>query len=96
MLDFLKFGAKFTVLIPLIIVSIEFILSQTMGISIQVTEMPFGMQEPLEFFANGLATIVDTMPWFEVILDIMIWGVQLKLLFMAINLVKYVISLFLY
>jgi len=96
MLDFLKIGAKFTILIPLILLSIEYILTQTLGISIQVTEMPFGIQEPLEFFANGLATIVDTMPWFEVILDVMIWGVQLKLLFMTINLLKYVLSLFLY
>jgi len=96
MLDFLKLGVKFTTLIPLIVITTGYVLHSTLGIDIAVTEMPFGMQEPLEFFANGLATIVDTMPWFEVILDIMIWGVQLKLLFMTINLIKYVVSLFVF
>jgi len=88
MLAFLNFGARFTVLIPLIVVTWSLLIGGT------VTEMPFGLQESLQYFADTIAVIVDTMPWMEVILDIMLWGLQIKMVLMFVGLLKWVISLF--
>jgi len=97
MLAFLNIGARFTVLIPLIVISWSLIMGlgeEDVLFGGVITEMPFGLQDSLQFFANTIAVIVYTMPWFEVIFDIMLWGVQIKLLLMSVSLFRWIISLF--
>jgi len=88
MLSFLNFGAKWTLILPAIG------LAYVMAFGQPVTEMPYGLQEPLELFANGIAVAVDTLPMMEVLFDIMIWGIQIKLLLISIEIFKWVVSLF--
>jgi len=88
MLSFLNFGAKWTILLPAIGVAFVLLVGHP------ITEMPYGLQEPLELLANGIAVAVDTLPMMEVIFDIMIWGIQIKILLLTIEILKWVISLF--
>jgi len=88
MFSWFNFGAKFIIVLPAIFIVWELLVGAT------VTELPYGLQPALETFANGIALAVDTLPMMEVIFDIMIMGVQIKLLLLTIEIFKWVVSLF--
>jgi len=87
-LNFLSIPAKYVLLLPAITIA------WTILIGGPVTELPFGMQEPLEFFANQLAMIRDFMPWMEVIFQVFLIGVQVKLFMLTADIIFRVIGIF--
>jgi uncharacterized membrane protein len=89
MLSFLNFGAKFVLLVPAIV------LVWTIVIGGPVTEMPFGVQDELQFFSNMLAMVVDILPFMDVVFNVIIWGIQIKLVLLGVELFKFVLSLIL-
>lgn len=88
MLAFLNISAKYVFLIPIIVIV------WTLLIGGPVTEMPFGTQEALDVIANGIANVIHIMPFMDVVFDVIIWGVQIKVMLMIINILKFILDLF--
>jgi len=44
-----------------------------------VTELPWGLQQPLEVFANMFNVIANTMPWMATVLNVILIGMFVKI-----------------
>lgn len=55
-------------------------LVDDLDFTIPLTDIEIELQNPLEQFANIVATIVDVMPWFEIIYELMLAGIVIKLM----------------
>jgi len=58
-----------------------------------VVSMPFGLQEPLEFFSSTLHGVIEFMPWFEVPFNLILVGLSIKMVLITIALFKWLMSL---
>jgi len=83
----LNTGIILGIFIPLLVV----IWTYTIGGP--VTTMPFGTHEAIQFFAETIHGIVNTLPWMEVIFDIIRWGLQIKLILIGYELFRWIIGL---
>jgi len=81
-------GAKFVFLVPLIVIS------WTLLIGGPVDELPFGAQTPVNAFAYVVSQLIVVAPWLEVIYDIIIAGIQIKIMLMVVEIFKWVISVY--
>lgn len=43
-----------------------------------VTELPFGLQEPMETFISGISSITYYMPWMQVIWEVFVLALTVK------------------
>jgi len=87
-ISFLNFPLKVAFVIPAIVIC------WTILIGGPVTEMPFGLQEPLQFIADAIATIVHVMPWMDPIVTIFIMGIQVKIMFIIVSVIQWIVSIF--
>jgi len=44
-----------------------------------VTELPWGLQQPLEVFANMFNILANTMPWLATVLNVILIGMFVKI-----------------
>jgi len=70
------------------------VLGWTLLIGGPVTEMPFGLEEPLQLVADILATIISTLPWMEPVIWVFMMGLQVKLMFIAVNIIQWLTNIF--
>jgi len=87
MLSFLNVAPKLIILFPIITVTWAVIIGGT------VSEMPFGMQPALQMLADSLASLINIMPWLEVVFDVFIYGLQIKLLLLGVQLFQWILGL---
>jgi len=87
MLGFLNFGKIFVFLIPALVIG------WTLAIGGPVSEMPFGIQGPLEIFADKIASLIAIFPWLEIVFDIFIYGLQIKIILLSLEIIKFVIGI---
>jgi len=78
----ISLGTMTALVVPIIVVV------WTIMIGGPVTEMPFGIQPALQMFSNTIHSLIAAMPWLEVIYDFFIWGIQIKILFLVVELQK--------
>jgi len=83
----LNLGIKFAILFPAVV------FGWTLLIGGPVTEMPFGLEEPVQLMASSIAFIIHIMPWMEIVLDIMIYGLQFKLMIILIEVMRWLLSM---
>jgi len=57
-----------------------------------VTELPFGMQPAIDTFAEIIHSVLVMLPFMEVIYTLVIWAIGLKIMFVSISLVMWIIE----
>jgi len=60
------------------IVIAGFIIGFLIAYTEPVTELPYGMEEPMLFLVNTFNIIANTMPWMSTILTVFIIGLLVK------------------
>jgi len=88
-LSWLNLGTKFTLIIPMVIVL------WTVVIGGPVTEMPFDTQNALQLFANTIHSAIDIMPFLDPMWNVLLWGIQIKIFVLSVQVIQFVIGLFL-
>lgn len=66
------------------------VLAWSLIIGGPVTEMPFGIQPPLDFFSSTVHGIIDFMPWLQAPLNVMLWALLVKGFILAFDAIKFV------
>jgi len=85
----MSIGTRFVFLIPIIVIAWTILIGGT------VTELPFGSQTAINAFAYIVHQIIEVLPWLEIIYDLMIAAIQIKILLMIVELFKWVLSIYL-
>lgn len=85
--NLLNTGIILGIFLPLIV------LVWTYAIGGPVTTLPYGIHEPVRFFAETIHGIVNTLPWMEVIFDIIRWGLQIKIMLLAYEIFRWIIGI---
>jgi hypothetical protein len=88
---------KFTIIIPIIVVVWTIIIGgpvEDLNLSLPFTDQTLNLQEPLEYFSNVIATVVDVMPWMEIIFNIIVYGIIIKFILVIVDLFWRLIGFF--
>jgi len=59
-----------------------------------VTELPLGIDEALTFFVGTITGLISVMPWLEIVWQILLLGLSIKILLFTWHWIKYIIDLF--
>jgi hypothetical protein len=84
----LSVGAKFVFLIPILVIVWTIIIGGPVNdlvLNLPFSETDLDLQSPLEFFANTIASLLTFMPWLEPMFNVIIWAIQIKFLFVIIE-----------
>ena len=57
-----------------------------------VEQLPFGMEEAFQLFSNYLWSTTEILPLLTTPLELVIWAIFIKILFMIFNMVLYLIQ----
>jgi len=96
-LSFLSVVPKFVYLIPAITIAWSLLIGGTvtsLDISIPFTDTNIPLDSVVQLIADQLATIVNIMPFMEIVFTIFIWGIQVKIMLFIVELYWKITSIF--
>jgi len=81
-------SAKFVFVIPALIIV------WTLLIGGPVQELPFGTQTGLNAFAYVIQQLITVMPWLDVLYNMLIWGIQIYIFLLVVQVFKWILSFY--
>lgn len=96
-LSFLSIVPKFVLLVPAIVFAWSLLIGgtvQDLNISIPLTSTTIDLQTPTVLLADTIASIINIMPFMEVVFDILLAGLQIKILLVVVQLFFRIIGIF--
>jgi len=97
MLSFLNIPIKFVWLVPAIILGWTLLIGgpvTDLDLSFPFTDIELPLQEPLQMFADTIASLVTVLPFMEVIFNVFVWGIQIKLMLIIVDIIWRVVGMF--
>jgi len=96
-ISFLSIIPKYLILIPAIVLAWTILIGgtvQDLNIDIPFTSTVIDLETPTDILANQIAAIIDMMPFMAIVFSVFIWGLQIKIVLLLIELIWKVLSLF--
>jgi len=96
-LSFLSIVPKFVLLVPAIVIAWSLLIGgtvQDLNISIPLTDTNIDLQTPTVFFADTIATIISILPFMDVVFQVLLIGIQFKILMIVVSLFFRIIGMF--
>jgi len=89
-------AVKITTLVPIILAVWTLLIGgsvKDLDLQIPFSDIVIPLQTPLELIADTMASIINLMPWFEVIYNLFIAGIVIKFMLILFELFWKVITL---
>lgn len=70
------------------------VLSLTYQFLPVVSELPYGMDEALSFFVATIKSLLQLLPWMQIVWNLILWAIFIKSLLFAWRWIQWFIHLF--
>jgi len=97
MLSFLKIPIKFVLLFPAVVLAWTLVIGgpvTDLNLSLPFMEGSLDLQTPLELIADTMASLIAIMPWLEPMYQVLVWGLQIKVVLILVDIIWKVLSIF--